>query len=104
MGSKNNSFVLSRAVYSGLGTFDAVKAHLIKGELDKHPLLTTTYLCGQYAYYAATAMDSINRRTFRAELKLLNDIGVVFDFDAALRHAEHFKRMLDNDSAELIWY
>ena len=104
MGSENKIFILSRAVYSGLGTFDTIKSHLNKGEFDKHPLLTTNYLCGQYAYYAATSMDSINSRTFKAELKLLKDIGVLFDFDAALSHAEHFKKMLDNDSAELIWY
>lgn len=104
MGSRNNTFVLSHAVFNGFATFDVLKEHLIKGELHKHPLLTTAYLCGQYAYYTATSMDSINKRTFKSELKMLKDIGVAFDFDAALSHAIFFTKMLDNDSAKLIWY
>lgn len=99
-----NSFVVSRTVFRGFLSFEALKDHLMKAEVDKHPLLTTAYLCGQYAYYSATSMDSVNKRTFKSELKLLRESGVTFDQEEALSHAEHLAKMLNNDSAKLAWY
>lgn len=49
-------------------------------------------------------MDSVNKRTFKSELKLLRGIGVIFDQEEALSHAEHLAKMLNNDSAKLAWY
>lgn len=49
-------------------------------------------------------MDSVNIRTFKSELKLLEKIGVKFDLELALNCAMYFKTMLDNENTKLIWY
>lgn len=69
----------------------------------KHTYFTVEYLAGQYAYYASTSRDSVNKRTFKDELKFLKELGIVFDVNSALEHAIHFSKMLDNPSAKLIW-
>ncbi|HFG7030390.1 TPA: hypothetical protein ACGIK9_002875 [Acinetobacter baumannii] len=97
------TFILSRAIYVGFSAFNELKEFLSLSEQHKHPLLTTNYLCGQYAFYAATSRDSIKINTFKDELKLLQEIGVNFDRCAALEVAVSLKRMLNNDQCKLNW-
>lgn len=97
-------FILSKKVFSGFDKYAELKAHLINGECEKHPLLTTTYLCGQYAYYTATSIDQVNLRTFKAELKFLKEMGIPFDFEGAISCAKHLLKMLDNENAKLVFY
>lgn len=49
----------------------------------RHRLFNSEYLAGQYAYYASTARDAINKRTFKDELKFLKEMGIRFDLDEA---------------------
>lgn len=49
-------------------------------------------------------MDSVNIRTFKSELKLLEKVGVKFDYELALNYAVYFKTMLDNENTKLTWY
>lgn len=100
----HNTFILSNAIVRGFHTYPELKTYLEQGEVEKHPILTSTYLCGQHAYYFSTSMDSINKRTMQSELTLLKKIGVKFDMEVALNHALNFVKMLDNPTAKLIWY
>lgn len=105
-----NTFYLSSMLFGRHFSYPDLAAFLNKREVDKHSLFTPTYLCGQYAYYSATEMDeigkksSINKSVFKSQLKLLKELGVVFDQEMALKYALNFKRMLDNDLAELKWF
>ena len=99
-----SEYILSAKIYVGFHKFDDLKEFLSRGAVDQHPLLTTTYLCGQYAYYSSTSMDSVNIRTFKSELKLLEKVGVKFDYELALNYAVYFKTMLDNENTKLTWY
>lgn len=67
----------------------------------RHPKFTSEYLAGQYAYYAATSRDTVNKRTFKDELKFLKELGIKFAPDQALSYAVYFSGMLDNPSSKL---
>ena len=99
-----NTFILSNRLFRGFNTYPDLKVFLDAGDVQNHPILTTTYLCAQHAYYFSTSMDSVNKRTIQSELNLLKKIGVKFDIDIALNHALNFTKMLKNPSAKLIWY
>lgn len=100
---KPNIFILSRRLFRACG-YDDVKKIIMEGETSKHPLLTSDYLAGQYAYYASTSIDKINLHTFKDELKFLHQMGVQINKDQALSVSKHLKNMLDNESARLQWY
>lgn len=97
-------FIASKRLFRGFLIFDDLVDFLKEDHTYLHPLLTTSYLCGQYAYYAATARDSINNRSFKTELKLLSDLGIIFNFNEALEVSEKFTGMLNNEQAIIIWY
>lgn len=69
----------------------------------RHPKFTSEYLAGQYAYYAATSKDTVNKRTFKDELKFLRELGIKFDADQALRYAVYLSGILDYQSSKLKW-
>lgn len=107
---QENTFYLSSTLFARHFSYDELVTFLNNGQLDKHPLFTPTYLCGQYVYYYATSIEeinkpsTINKRVFKSEFGFLKKLGVNFDEDMALKYAVNFKRMLDNESAILKWY
>lgn len=42
---------------------------------DRHQKFSSAYLAGQYVYFAATSRDTVNKRTFKDELKFLRELG-----------------------------
>ena len=77
---------------------------LTRDHTDRHQKFSTAYLAGQYAYFAATSRDTVNKRNFKDELKFLRELGIRFDHDQALQYAVYFSGMLDNPSSKLKWY
>lgn len=75
---------------------------ITKGAQSTNGCFTPEYLAGQYAYWEATGRDSINNRTFKDELKLLRDIGAVFDAGKALEEANKFKEALGNEQVSFV--
>ncbi len=70
----------------------------------RHRLFTSEYLAGQYAYYASTARDAINKRTFKDELKFLKEMGIRFDLDEALDCAVNLSKMISSPYTRIKWY
>lgn len=69
----------------------------------RHSLFTPEYLAGQYAYYASTARDAINKRTFKDELKFLKEMGINFNLDEALDCAVKLSKMISSPDTRLKW-
>jgi hypothetical protein len=102
--AQDNLYILSRKIWLLCSDFEELKKLLKAGDLQTHKLFTTEYLAGQFAYYASTARDEVNKRVFKNELKFLRELGVVFDEDQAMQFSIHFKGMLDNENAVLKWF
>lgn len=75
---------------------------ITKGAQSTNECFTPEYLAGQYAYWEATGRDSVNNRTFKDELKLLKQVGAVFDADKALEEANKFKEALTDQRVSFV--
>lgn len=83
-------------------------AHLVpffnQDHKTRHTLFTSEYLAGQYAYYASTARDAVNKRTFKDELKFLKEVGIIFNLDEAMDCAVNISKMISSPDTRLKWY
>ena len=68
------SIIMSRKVSSFL-SYVQLEELINAGDLATHPIFTTEYLAGQYAYQAATSRNEVNKRVFKDELKFLRELG-----------------------------
>lgn len=100
---QKNLFIMSLKVSSFL-SYVQLKELINAGDLATHPIFTTEYLAGQYAYQTATSRDEVSKRIFKDEFKFLRDLGAQFEADLAMQVSEHLKLMLDNDNAVVQWY
>lgn len=97
-----NEFVVCNSILNM--SFCQIAPFLAQNHTVRHRKFTTEYLAGQYAYYASTSIDVVNKRTFKNELKFLKELGVNFNHDEALSFAVYFSGMLDNPTSTLRWY
>lgn len=100
---QNNLFFMSRKVSNFL-SYEYLKKLINTGDLQTHPIFTSDYLAGQYAYQTATSRDKVTKPIFKDEFKFLRELGVEFDHDKAMQVSVHLKEMLDNDNAVVKWY